>query len=71
MSAYRSIATLLIGTALLMLGNGIQVTVIPIRAQIEGFTTTQIGALGTIFFAGFALGCIFGSRMVKKDYRQF
>lgn len=66
MSAFRSIATLLIGTALLMLGNGIQVTVIPLRAQIEGFTTTQIGAMGTIFFAGFAAGCLFGSRLVKK-----
>ncbi len=64
-TAQRSIATLLLGAAVLMLGNGVQVTILPIRAQLEGFSTTLIGLMGTAFFAGFAVGCLIGPRMVK------
>ncbi len=63
---YRAIATLLIGSALLFLGNGVQVTLLPIRAQSEGFSTTLIGLLGTAFFAGFALGCLIGPKVIKE-----
>ena len=62
----RSIATLLLGTAFLFLGNGLLVTLLPLRAQLEGFSLTVIGALGTVFFGGFVLGCIFGPRIVKS-----
>jgi MFS family permease len=62
----RSIATLLLGTAFLFLGNGLLVTLLPLRAQMEGFSLTVIGALGTVFFGGFVLGCIFGPRIVKS-----
>ena len=62
----RSIATLLLGTGFLFLGNGLLVTLLPLRAQLEGFSLTVIGALGTVFFGGFVLGCIFGPRIVKS-----
>ena len=62
----RSITTLLLGTAFLFLGNGLLVTLLPLRAQLEGFSLTVIGALGTVFFGGFVLGCIFGPRIVKS-----
>ncbi|MDH3595462.1 MAG: MFS transporter [Rhodospirillales bacterium] len=65
-SAARSIATLLIGTGALFLGNGLLQTLLPIRAQLEAFSTSAIGLMGAIYFAGFAVGCLVGPAAVKK-----
>ena len=65
-SARRSIATLLIGTAALFLGNGLLQTLVPIRAQLEGFSTFMIAVMGTAYFAGFAAGCLLGPGAVKR-----
>lgn len=64
--SYRSIATLLVGSGVLFLGNGLLVTLLPVRAQLEDFSTTAIGLMGTLFFAGFALGCAIGPRAVRR-----
>ncbi|MDH3474868.1 MAG: MFS transporter, partial [Rhodospirillales bacterium] len=65
-SATRSIATLLIGTAAMFLGNGLLQTLVPVRAQLEGFSTTAIGLMGTAYYAGFAAGCLLGPHAVKR-----
>ena len=65
-SVQRSITTLLTGTAVLFLGNGLLITLLPIRAKLEAFSTSWIGAIGAVYFAGFALGCLLGPRMVKE-----
>ena len=65
-SARAAIATLLIGSAVLLLGNGLQVTLLPLRAEIEDFSTSLIGLMGTAFFAGFAAGCLIGPRVVRR-----
>jgi hypothetical protein len=62
----RSIAILLSAAALLLMGNGLLVTLLPLRAGIEGFSTTEIGIMGTAFFAGFALGCLIGPRILIR-----
>jgi len=64
MSARISIAILLAGTAVLLLGNSLLMTLLPIRAASEGFTAGQIGFMGTGHFLGFALGCLLGPRLV-------
>jgi len=63
-SAQRSIVTLLIGAALLLLGNGLLITLLPIRAKLEAFSPTLIGLMGTAHFAGFVVGCLIGPRLV-------
>ncbi|MEM7171251.1 MAG: MFS transporter [Pseudomonadota bacterium] len=65
-SRKQAILTLMIGSALLFLGHGLQVTLLPIRAQNEGFSTTVIGLLGTAFFAGFAVGCLLGPKVIQQ-----
>jgi MFS family permease len=65
-SFQRSVATLLIGSGALLLGYGMQVTILPIRAQLEGFSTTLIGLMGTAYFGGFMLGCVLGPAAVKR-----
>ena len=65
-SAQRSIATLLSGTAVLFFGNGLLLTLLPIRAKLEAFSTSWVGVIGAVYFAGFAIGCLVGPRTVKQ-----
>lgn len=61
------ISALLLGVALLQLGNGLQGTLLPVRAQVEAFTQLELGALGSAYFFGFALGCYFGPWLVRNS----
>ncbi len=56
-SMFAPIAALLAGVALLMLGNGLFLTLVPLRADLEGFGAVWIGAIGASYFTGFVLGC--------------
>ena len=49
---------LLMGVMLLMVGNGIQGTLLGIRGNMEGFTTYQLSYIMAAYYAGF----LFGSR---------
>lgn len=46
-----------LSVAFLIMGNGLQVMLLPIRGGIEGFSTLEIGLLGSAYFLGFVLGC--------------
>ena len=48
------------------LGNGVLITIVPIRAGLEGFPESLIGLMGTVHFAGFAAGCLLGPRMITR-----
>ena len=39
----------------------------PVRAQVESFTTFDIGALGSAYYLGFGAGCLFGSHLVYRS----
>ena len=60
------VLSLLLATAILLTGNGLQGTLIPIRADIEHFATTTVGLIGSVYFAGFMAGCILGPVLVKR-----
>lgn len=53
-----SIFHLLVAVLFLQLGSGLQGLLIPIRGQLEGFSVTAIGLLGTAYYLGFILGCL-------------
>ena len=61
-----SVAPLLIGVAVLLTGQGLQGTLLPVRANLEGFSTLTIGLMGGAYFFGFTLGCLRGSTLVRK-----
>jgi len=65
-STRASIATLLVGTAVLFLGYGLLITLLPLRAKLEVFSTAMIGVMGGAYFAGFAVGCLIGPWVVKR-----
>ena len=60
------ILALLASVALLLMGNGLQGTLLPLRAQLEAFGALQIGWLGSAYFAGFALGSLLAPRFVRR-----
>ncbi len=61
------VSALLLGVALLQLGNGLQGTLLPVRAQIEAFGQIELGALGSAYFLGFLIGCYFGPWLVRSS----
>lgn len=65
-SVIAPIAALLLSVALLLMGNGLQGTLLPVRASIEAFSSIDIGIMGSAYFIGFGLGCFYGSRLVRR-----
>lgn len=63
---FAPIAALLFAVALLLTGNGLLGTLIPIRAQLADFSTIAIGMLGSTYFLGFAAGCLYGPSLVGR-----
>ena len=57
---------LLLGMGLLMIGNGMQGTLLGVRGEIEGFSTLELSIVMSGYFAGF-LG---GSRMAPGMIRR-
>lgn len=60
------VGALLISVALLLMGNGLQGTLLPLRAEIEQFGPVAIGIMGSSYFLGFALGCLSGPIIVGR-----
>lgn len=60
------VAALLMSVALLLMGNGLQTTLLPLRAQLESFASLELGILGSAYFIGFALGCWRGALVIRQ-----
>jgi MFS family permease len=65
-ATFAQIAALLLSAAILLMGNGLQLTLLPLRAQVEAFSTIQIGIIGSAYYIGFAAGCFWGPHLVKR-----
>ncbi|MDX1576516.1 MAG: MFS transporter [Kiloniellales bacterium] len=65
-ATFAQIAALLLSAAILLMGNGLQSTLLPLRAQFEAFSTVQIGIIGSAYYVGFAAGCFWGPNLVKR-----
>ncbi|HET7164946.1 MAG TPA: MFS transporter [Pseudolabrys sp.] len=57
---------LLLGFALLQMGNTLQGTLLSIRGDIEGFSSTQIGAVGACFWAGIVAGSLRSGTIIQR-----
>ena len=56
LSSIRTVASLLLGTVLLLLGVGLLNTLIPLRGQSLGYTVTMVGALTSVYYVGYFIG---------------
>jgi MFS family permease len=64
--ALTPVAALLIGVSILLTGQGLQGTLLPVRATLEAFPTISIGAMGAMYFLGFTIGCLRGGELVRR-----
>lgn len=64
--ALAPVAALLVSVALLLMGNGLQGTLLPIRGVAESFSNLQIGVQGTFYFLGFTIGCFTGPYLLSR-----
>ncbi len=64
--ALAPVATLLFSASILLTGQGLQGTLLPMRAGLEGFPTLAIGAMGGTYFFGFTMGCLRGGALVQR-----
>jgi MFS family permease len=66
-AALISVTALLVSVSVLFVGNGLQNTLVPIRANGEGFSAIALGLLGASYFLGFTLGCVFGPALIGRS----
>ena len=52
------VSTLLLAVAILLVGHGLQLSLLPMRAEALGWSTGAIGATGSAYFLGFVIGCV-------------
>ena len=66
-TALAPVAALLFSVSLLLMGNGLQGTLLPVRGNIEAFSAIELGLLGTAYFLGFTFGCMHGPLLVRRS----
>src|SRR5262249_29648553 len=67
LSALAPVTALLFSVSLLLMGNGLQGTLLPVRANMEAFSSIDLGLLGTAYFLGFTFGCMHGPLLVRRS----
>ncbi|MCH6588568.1 MAG: MFS transporter, partial [Proteobacteria bacterium] len=66
LSVVASSWALFLGIALIMLGNGLQGSLLGLRASLEGFPTAVTGFVMSAYFVGFLAGSTLVPRLVKR-----
>lgn len=61
------VMALLFSVGLLLVGHGLLLTMLPLRAHIHGFTATQIGLTASSYFVGFVVGCMVVPAIVRRS----
>lgn len=64
--AIAPVAALLLSVAILLTGNGLLGTLIPVRASLEHFTSLDLGLLGSFYYIGFTAGCLAGPALISR-----
>lgn len=55
---------LFFGIAMVMVGNGLQGTLLGVRATIEGFSTVTTGIIMSLYYGGYLVGCTLAPKLV-------
>ncbi len=63
---FGSVWALLLGIFLIMIGNGMQSTLMGVRGDIEGFTTFELSLVTSGYFLGFLLGSRVTPELIRK-----
>ena len=66
LSALKSSWALLLGFGILMLGDGLQGSLLAIRSDMEGFSATLTGLIMSSFYVGFLMGSVFTPKIMVQ-----
>lgn len=61
-----TVASLLLSYGLLLLANGLFSTLLGVRTQVEGFSSTLVGFIVAAYFTGLLMGGLFAGRVVAR-----
>jgi hypothetical protein len=64
--AYAQVSALLIAVFILIAGNGLSNTLIPLSATAASFPPLSIGLIASSYFGGMLVGCIAAPRVVAR-----
>ena len=62
----KPVVALLMSAAILLAGNGLANVLIPIRADLEGFSRLEIGLMGSAYYAGLMAGCVLSPGIIGR-----
>jgi len=65
MRSIVAISTLLVGVFLLLAGNGLVGTLLGVRGDIEGFSSTIIGSISAAYYGGFVVGTFLVPHLIR------
>ena len=65
-SGWIGLLPLLLSAGILLAGNGLLVTLVAVRANLEGFTPQTVGLLGAVYFAGFIGACLITPSLILR-----
>ena len=57
---------LLLGMFMLMIGNGLQGTLLGLRGEVEGFSTLEMSVIMSAYFAGFLFASRYAPMMIRR-----
>ena len=60
------VTALLFAVAILLMGHGLQLTLLPVHALSLGWSSTEIGLTGSFYFIGFVTGCMLVPGVVSR-----
>jgi len=66
MQTVITLTSLLMSTTLLLVGHGMHLTLLPLRASAIGQSDQMVAYGGSAYFAGFVLGCLVAPRIVAR-----
>jgi MFS family permease len=61
-----SVGAILLSASVFIAGNGLVGTLIPVRAELAGFSTLAIGIIGSAYYLGFVAGCLAGPGLLSR-----
>lgn len=64
MAALRPVIALLLAGGIFLIGNGLQTSLVPLSAELQGIAKPVIGIIGGLYFVGFGVGCVVGPRLL-------
>jgi MFS family permease len=66
-STLRPLFSILLGLLFLIVGHGMQLTLIPLRASALDWSKFEIGVVGSAYYIGYVLGCFVSPYLIRKS----